>query len=103
MRHMKIVIETNKRVELVDITSSINSVIKKEGIKEGSCIIYVPHTTAGILINENYDPAVKHDILNWLNDKVPCNGGYLHSEGNADRSEERRVGKECRSRWSPDH
>ncbi len=84
MRHMKIAIKTNRKVELIDITSSINSVIKKEGIKEGMCTVYIPHTTAGILINENYDPDVKRDILNWLDDKVARSGDYLHSEGNAD-------------------
>ncbi|MDP8234484.1 MAG: secondary thiamine-phosphate synthase enzyme YjbQ [Candidatus Saelkia tenebricola] len=81
---MKIELKTNKRTELIDITSSINSLIKENGMENGVCTVYIPHTTAGILVNENYDPSVKHDILNWLNSRVTENGNYLHSEGNSD-------------------
>jgi secondary thiamine-phosphate synthase enzyme len=69
---------------MVDITSSIQKEISKSGVKEGVCIIYVPHTTAGMTINEGADPAVCDDIMAKLNELVPPNAGYRHREGNAD-------------------
>ena len=77
-------IKTGSRAEMVDITSSVQKEISKSGMKEGLCVIYVPHTTAGITINEGADPAVFQDILEKLNEIVPRNAGYRHSEGNAD-------------------
>jgi secondary thiamine-phosphate synthase enzyme len=71
-------IKTTKREELVDITSFVVSSVKKSGIKEGIAIVYIPHTTAGILINENADPSVSEDILNFLNKKVPRDFDFKH-------------------------
>jgi secondary thiamine-phosphate synthase enzyme len=76
---------TNKRNELVDITDKIQDSIDKSGIKDGSVIVFCPHTTAAITINENADPDVVHDILLTLSELVPQHrSGYQHSEGNSD-------------------
>lgn len=77
-------IKSNKRIEAIDITSYIINTIKSIGIKNGVLILYVPHTTAGIIINENSDPNVIEDILNRLNGLVPEKLNYKHLEGNAD-------------------
>lgn len=77
-------IKTRKRIEAIDITDSILNYVKESGIKDGILFIYVPHTTAGVIINENADPSVIEDILEKLNEIVPRNGNYRHIEGNAD-------------------
>jgi len=78
-------VSTNKRNEMVDITSRVQSVVKDSGIKDGEVTVYCPHTTAGITINENADPSVPHDILLTLSELVPHHrAGYRHSEGNSD-------------------
>jgi secondary thiamine-phosphate synthase enzyme len=69
---------------MVDITSQVQNEVSKGNLDDGLCVVYVPHTTAGITINEGADPAVCKDILNKLNDLVPANAGYRHMEGNAD-------------------
>lgn len=76
-------IKSNKRIEAIDITSYIINTIKTLGIKNGVLILYVPHTTAGIIINENSDPNVIEDILNRLAELVPEKLNYKHLEGNA--------------------
>jgi len=80
----KISIRTSKRAELIDITGEIQDIVAKSNIKEGVCLVFCPHTTAGLTINENADPSVRKDITNALNKLVPENAGYAHSEGNAD-------------------
>ena len=80
----KISIRTSKRIELIDITGEIQDIVTKSNIKEGVCLLFCPHTTAGLTINENADPSVRKDITNALNKLVPENAGYSHSEGNAD-------------------
>ena len=77
-------VKTRTRNELVDITSSVQKEVSKIRPEDGICIIFVPHTTAGITINEGADPAVCRDIISTLNDLVPAKAGYLHMEGNAD-------------------
>ena len=77
-------IKTNSRAEIIDITDRIQKVISENKIKSGICILYVPHTTAGITINENYDPSVKADILDVLEKIAPLSARYKHTEGNAD-------------------
>ncbi len=76
-------VSTSRRCELIDITSKVEKAIQQEEIKEGICIVFVPHTTAGITINENADPSVQRDILNELNKIVPFDDNYSHMEGNA--------------------
>ncbi len=80
----KINIKTAKRIDLVDITRDIQTIVSKCKIKQGVCFVFCPHTTAGLTINENADPSVQRDIINALNKLVPENAGYAHSEGNAD-------------------
>lgn len=77
-------INTTKRTEFIDITSRVEKIVKESKVKEGLCVIFCPHTTAGLTINENADPSVKKDILNHLEDLVPQNKNYSHAEGNSD-------------------
>lgn len=77
-------VKTHSRIDMVDITSQVQNEVSKGNLDDGLCVVYVPHTTAGITINEGADPAVCKDILNKLNDLVPANAGYRHMEGNAD-------------------
>lgn len=78
-------IKSGRRSELIEVTEEIEKIVTKNRVNEGVCLIFVPHTTAGILINENCDPCVKEDILNRLNDLAPLNlGTYTHTEGNSD-------------------
>lgn len=79
----EIKITTNKAQELIDITSQIKEIISLSKIKDGLCLMYCPHTTSGITINENTDPDVKIDILNQLGEIIPLNNHYKHSEGNS--------------------
>ena len=77
-------IRTESRAELHDITPQVQKAVRDAGLRTGLCHLFVPHTTAGITINENYDPSVRRDILHTLATLVPSNGVYLHREGNAD-------------------
>ena len=77
-------VKTRSRIEMVDITSLVQKEISKSKTSDGLCLVYVPHTTAGITINEWADPAVCKDIMDKLNELVPANAGYRHMEGNAD-------------------
>lgn len=77
-------IKTSSRSDMVDITSQVRQIVSESGISDGVCIVFVPHTTAGITINEGADPNVCTDILGKLNDLVPRDGRFLHMEGNSD-------------------
>ena len=77
-------IKTTARIDMVDITHLVRREVEKTGIQEGICVVYVPHTTSGITINEGADPAVISDILKKLNQLVPPDDGYRHMEGNSD-------------------
>jgi secondary thiamine-phosphate synthase enzyme len=79
----QITIRTHDRTELINITSQVSKVVASSGIKEGLCTIYVPHTTAGVTINEAADPTVVRDILMEINKIVPFEDGYRHREGNS--------------------
>jgi len=76
-------IRTHSKSELMDITPLVKDVVDKSKIEDGVCYIFVPHTTAGITINENADPSVRQDILIELDKLVPWQGNYTHLEGNA--------------------
>ncbi|AAM25346.1 secondary thiamine-phosphate synthase enzyme YjbQ [Caldanaerobacter subterraneus] len=76
-------INTPLREVMIDITKEVEEEVKKSGVKEGICVVFVPHTTAGITINENADPTVKEDILSAL-DKIIPNISFKHLEGNSD-------------------
>lgn len=76
-------IRTHSRSELMDITPLVRDIVHKSKIENGVCYVFVPHTTAGITINENADPSVRRDILMGLDKLVPWQGDYTHLEGNA--------------------
>ncbi|MBI1738562.1 MAG: YjbQ family protein [Acidobacteria bacterium] len=77
-------VKTARRTELLDITREVQRAIRGSGVKSGVCHLYVPHTTAGITINENADPDVPRDIEAAMDRLVPKDGPYKHYEGNAD-------------------
>ena len=77
-------VKTRSRIEMVDITASVQKELSKAGVTDGFCVVYVPHTTAGVTINEGADPAVCHDILKKLKEMVPPDADYRHMEGNSD-------------------
>jgi secondary thiamine-phosphate synthase enzyme len=77
-------IKTSRRTQMVDVTLEVQRVVTALGIKTGTCFLYVPHTTAGILINEHADPDVASDAEGALDRLVPLSGPYRHAEGNSD-------------------
>ncbi len=78
-------ISTKQRNQMIDITGQVRSFVSQSGITNGDAIVYCPHTTAAITINENADPSVPHDILLTLEELLPHHRpGYQHSEGNSD-------------------
>ena len=78
-------VSTRKRCQMVDITRQVADIIAASGIAAGEVVVYCPHTTAAITINENADPDVVGDILLTLDELVPqARAGYRHSEGNSD-------------------
>ena len=79
----EISVETHSRVEMIDITASVQKSIREEKIEKGICLVYTPHTTAAITINENADPDVLRDILAALDRAVPFSANYRHAEGNS--------------------
>jgi len=76
-------IRTRAREEIVDLTSEVQGVVASSGVKDGLCLIFVPHTTAGVTINENADPDVRADILTALRRAIPDSLPFAHSEGNS--------------------
>lgn len=76
-------VQTRGRTEMVDITSRVATVVGSSGVREGMALVYVPHTTAGVTINENADPCVTRDMLTELNKVIPFEDGYTHLEGNS--------------------
>ena len=81
---MKVIeIKTSSRSQLVDITEKVQQAVAEFGIRDGLCYLWVPHTTAGLTINENADPSVARDILMELDRRIPWENGYAHSEGNS--------------------
>ncbi|MEK6647403.1 MAG: secondary thiamine-phosphate synthase enzyme YjbQ [Candidatus Firestonebacteria bacterium] len=80
---IKIDVHTNARVEFKDVTGEIGKAVSKSNIENGICYIFVPHTTAGITINENADPDVREDMIATFNKVIPFNGDYAHIEGNS--------------------
>jgi secondary thiamine-phosphate synthase enzyme len=79
----EISLETHSRVEMIDITAAVQKAIGEEKIEEGICLVYTPHTTAAVTINENADPDVPRDILAALDRAVPLSANYRHAEGNS--------------------
>lgn len=77
-------ISSRKRIEFLDITSQVSQIVAKSEIKQGLACLFVPHTTAGITINEAADPSVVKDMITKTNHMVPKDEGYSHMEGNSD-------------------
>jgi len=82
MFELKVV--SNKRNEMIDITRDVQNFVDRKNLQKGHLIVYVPHTTAGITINEGADPSVQRDIIETLKRIIPERGDYRHSEGNSD-------------------
>ncbi|HKV30040.1 MAG TPA: secondary thiamine-phosphate synthase enzyme YjbQ [Candidatus Dormibacteraeota bacterium] len=78
-----LMVRSGTRADAIDITDRVEQVVRESGIQTGLCQIYVPHTTAGVFINENADPDALSDILHTLEALVPWENGYRHAEGNA--------------------
>ena len=76
-------VSTSRQMELIDITAEISKALRGAGISEGICLIYNPHTTAGLTINEGADPDVQHDLIAALREMVPLDFPYRHAEGNS--------------------
>lgn len=77
-------LKTKRRTQLLDITDKIDHLVHSSGVKSGICYLYVPHTTAGILVNEHADPDVASDAEATYDRLVPDDSSYQHSEGNTD-------------------
>ena len=79
----QISVSTSRRTELVDITSRVEEVVRRAGVNNAVCTVFVPHTTAAVTINENADPDVAYDILKIVDSLIPFEAGYRHTEGNS--------------------
>jgi secondary thiamine-phosphate synthase enzyme len=76
-------IKTSSRTDFKDITREVSSIVGSQAVADGVCIVFVAHTTAGVTINENADPAVMEDVASILERMVPWKGAYRHAEGNS--------------------
>ena len=76
-------IKTSAHSEFIDITGLVKNIVQESGISEGMCLVFIPHTTCGVTINENADPAVRRDMISELNEMVPWENRYHHIEGNS--------------------
>lgn len=79
-----VVIRTTRREELVDVTRHVEAAVAKAGVRDGIALVWVPHTTAAVTVNEGADPAVGRDLLAALARLVPASGPWEHREGNSD-------------------
>jgi secondary thiamine-phosphate synthase enzyme len=79
----EITVKTNSKIEMIDITRQVQDIVQQSKVTHGICIVFVPHTTAAITINENADPAVRKDIIGELNKIIPLEDNYRHMEGNS--------------------
>jgi|SRR5882672_3177033 len=77
-------VRTDRRTQLVDVTEEVQATIARSGVQQGVCYVYLPHTTAGVTINEHADPDVASDVEGIMDRLVPHNGPYRHVEGNSD-------------------
>ncbi len=77
-------VHTSQRIELIDVTHRVAELVNEDGVEEGVCLVYVPHTTAAVTVNENADPSVRRDLIMKLNQLVPADDAYTHAEGNSD-------------------
>jgi secondary thiamine-phosphate synthase enzyme len=80
----RIPLRTDRREQLVDVTRAVDDALAAIGAGDGAALVWVPHTTAGVAVNEGYDPDVAADVERWLAERVPRDAGYAHAEGNSD-------------------
>ena len=80
----QIQLSTAKKTEFIDITTKVERIVETSRVTNGLCVIFSPHTSAGLTINENADPSVRKDIINQLDKIAPRGANYVHLEGNAD-------------------
>ncbi len=80
----ELLIRTGRREEMVDVSAEVADVVREAGISEGVCLVYSPHTTCAVTVNEGADPAVISDTLSHLRSMVPREAGFEHAEGNSD-------------------
>ena len=83
MKAVKSAVKTSQTVQFVNIDRDVQRIIRESGVQDGICVIFVPHTTAAVTINENADPDVVRDMVMEINKIVPFNDGYYHMEGNS--------------------
>lgn len=76
-------VRTSKHTQMIDITSEVQAAVRESGIQDGICMVFIPHTTAAVTINENADPDVVRDFTTEINKIVPWEDGYHHMEGNS--------------------
>ena len=79
----KLTVNTAQHTQLVNVTGLVRKAVEESGVREGICTVFVPHTTAGVTINENADPDVVRDLISSLEKLVPWEDGYRHAEGNS--------------------
>lgn len=79
----RVTVRSSLHAELINVTERVERVVSQSGVVSGLCSVYVPHTTAGVLVNENADPDILSDFLTTLERLVPWDNGYRHAEGNA--------------------
>ena len=79
-----ITVRSERREQLLDITSRVEEMVRSSGVEEGICVLWSMHTTAGLTVNESADPDVARDLEDWLAEAAPRGAGYRHAEGNAD-------------------
>lgn len=78
-------VQSSERCQVLDLTGEVQAVVRASGVVDGVCVVFIPHTTAGVTINENFDPDVKHDLLAKLAALVPQRDElFQHAEGNSD-------------------
>lgn len=80
---MRLTVKTHAQTEMIDVTALVQRQVTESGMDNGLCLVFVPHTTAAVTINESADPAVSQDILMVLNKIVPWQEAYRHLEGNS--------------------
>jgi secondary thiamine-phosphate synthase enzyme len=79
----EITLQTGSRIDMIDITDRVRRIVQEEGIESGICLVFTPHTTAAVTINENADPDVLRDMMTALDRAVPLSADYRHAEGNS--------------------
>ncbi len=81
---VEISLRTSRREETVDVTGRVREAVASAGVAEGTCLVYTPHTTCAVALNEGYDPAVQADFIGHFRELVPRESGFEHAEGNSD-------------------